>query len=305
MILSRALHRVRQWLSRRWWQLALTALALLLVADWFLPPLPSPRFLERWPAADTGFTPWKPLFPGIDYACACFSKPRPMKCHVVRIELARPGISLLAGAPGRSLQAGTASGFVSAFVRSQRVQVAINTTPFTPERVVPGLPVNVQGLAVSQGVRLSPAAGNLDSLVITRGNRARLVPAGGDTADAWNGLGGFLITLRGGTNVAEILPPEPATVIGLSHDGRRMFWLVVDGRQPGYSEGATARETAEILRRLGATEALNLDGGGSSTLACAGGWRGVRVLNRPYHWVWNGLQRPVGAVLGVRSQPAQ
>ena len=292
-------------LPRRWWQVALTALALLLVADWFLPPLPSPRFLERWPADDTGFTPWQPLFPGIDYARASFRTPRPMKCHVVRIELANPGVSFLTGAPGQSLLAETTSGFVSAFVRSQQVQVAINTTPFIPERVLPGLPVNLEGLAVSQGVRFSAAVDNLDSLVITRDNRARLVPAGGDTADAWNGLGGFLITLRGGTNVAEGLPPEPATVIGLSPDGRRMFWLVVDGRQPGYSEGATPHETAEILRTLGATEALNLDGGGSSTLACAGGRRGVRVLNRPYHWIWNGLERPVGAVLGVRSQPAQ
>lgn len=282
------------------------ALAILwLGADWFLPPLPTPRFLERWPAADSGFTSWEPLFAGIEYARANFRTPRPMKCHVVRIELTNTNVSLLTGSPGKGLLADTAAGFVSAFVRSQRVQVAVNTTPFTPDRVLPGLPVDLQGLAVSQGVRFSPAVGNLDSLVITRGNRARLVPAGGDTADAWNGLGGFLITMKGGTNVAEGLPPEPATVIGLSADGRWMYWLVVDGRQPRYSEGATPRETAELLRTLGASEALNMDGGGSSTLSCAGGWKGVRVLNRPYHWIWNGLERPVGAVLGARSQPVQ
>jgi hypothetical protein len=303
MLLRRFARRCRQLLPPQRRRLALGIVAVLLVTDWFLPPLPTPRCLERWPDAGTGFTPWTPLLAGVDYARANFSSPRPMKCHVVRIDLANPNVSLLARPPGQGAPSETDSEFVSTFVRSQAVQVAINTTPFVPDRVVPGRPVDLQGLAVSQGKRFSEAAGNLDSLVITRDNRARLVPAGGSTTDAWNGAGGFLITLRHGQNVAEKLRPEPATVVGLSADGRRMFWLVVDGRQPGYSEGATPAETAEMLLGLGATEALNLDGGGSSTLACAGGWKGVRVLNRPYHWVWSGLERPVGAALGVRSQP--
>ncbi len=303
MPLSRFTGRSRPLLPPRRRRLAFGIAVVLLVVDWFLPPLPTPRFLERWPDAGTGFTPWKPLLAGVDYARANFSSPRPMKCHVVRIDLTDTNVSLLARPPGPAAPFETDGEYVSTFVRSQAVQVAINTTPFAPDRVVPGRPVNLQGLAVSQGQRFSEAAGNLDSLVITRDNQARLVSAGGSTADAWNGAGGFLITLRHGQNVAEKLQPEPATVVGLSADGHRMFWLVVDGRQPGYSEGATPTETAEILLSLGATEALNMDGGGSSTLACAGGWKGMHVLNRPYHWVWSGLERPVGAALGVRSQP--
>lgn len=48
------------------------------------------------------------------------------------------------------------------------------------------------------------------------------------------------------------------------------------GRQKGLSDGMTFHELAELARRLGCTEALNLDGGGSSTL-----WLGGQVMNSP------------------------
>ena len=52
---------------------------------------------------------------------------------------------------------------------------------------------------------------------------------------------------------------------------------VIDGRFKGQGDGATIAETAYIARQLGLTEALNLDGGGSSTLWC----EEAGVVNRP------------------------
>ena len=45
-----------------------------------------------------------------------------------------------------------------------------------------------------------------------------------------------------------------------------MYLVVIDGRTPGKADGATIHETALIARLLGLENALNLDGGGSSTL---------------------------------------
>jgi exopolysaccharide biosynthesis protein len=54
--------------------------------------------------------------------------------------------------------------------------------------------------------------------------------------------------------------------------------IVVDGRFPGDAEGMTIAELTELSQKLGLTEALNLDGGGSSTL-----WvLPEGVLNHPY-----------------------
>lgn len=67
---------------------------------------------------------------------------------------------------------------------------------------------------------------------------------------------------------------HPRTAVGLKEDA--LIWVVVDGRQPGYSEGMSLDELAEFLRNAGCKDALNLDGGGSSTLFVRG-----KVMNRP------------------------
>ena len=58
---------------------------------------------------------------------------------------------------------------------------------------------------------------------------------------------------------------QPRTGVGIIDENHFVF-VVVDGRSPGYSEGVTMTELATIFQHLGATEAYNLDGGGSSTM---------------------------------------
>lgn len=67
----------------------------------------------------------------------------------------------------------------------------------------------------------------------------------------------------------------PRTAIGQKKDGTVLF-LVVDGRQPGYSLGATLRDVQDILYEQGCYIAANLDGGSSSTLFYNGS-----VVNKP------------------------
>lgn len=59
---------------------------------------------------------------------------------------------------------------------------------------------------------------------------------------------------------------EPRTAIGYNSDGTKAILLVVDGRQTGVSVGVPSKDLAAIMLNLGCTEALNFDGGGSSTL---------------------------------------
>ncbi|GAA2705874.1 hypothetical protein GCM10010429_15350 [Micromonospora olivasterospora] len=61
----------------------------------------------------------------------------------------------------------------------------------------------------------------------------------------------------------------PRTAVGFSADGRRMIMLTVDGRQAD-SRGVTQIEAGRMMAELGAWNALNLDGGGSSTLLAPG-----------------------------------
>jgi hypothetical protein len=83
---------------------------------------------------------------------------------------------------------------------------------------------------------------------------------------------------------------HPRTIMGT--DGDRIFWAVIDGRDPIHSLGATMEETRESAAALGLKSAINLDGGGSSQLV----WRGV-IANKPSE----GRERPLPYAIIVKS----
>ncbi len=73
----------------------------------------------------------------------------------------------------------------------------------------------------------------------------------------------------------------PRTCVGLCPDGRVLV-MVVDGRIPDYSNGATLVDLALIMRGLGATDMVNLDGGGSATMFLRpAGEQKFALQNRP------------------------
>lgn len=83
---------------------------------------------------------------------------------------------------------------------------------------------------------------------------------------------------------------HPRTAAGLSADGRTLFLAVIDGRATTRI-GMTCNETAALFTELGAHDAVNLDGGGSSTMWLAGSG----VANRPS----DGSPRTVGNHLAI------
>lgn len=109
-----------------------------------------------------------------------------------------------------------------------------------------------------------------------------------DLKDAQTALGGGPALLKEGqpTQFQSSDARHPRSAIGWNAE---FFFLVqVDGRQPGLSVGMSLAELAAHLRRLGCTDALNLDGGGSSTL-----WARGQVMNTPSE----GSERPMGNAL--------
>ncbi|MEN0023302.1 MAG: phosphodiester glycosidase family protein [Microbacterium sp.] len=93
------------------------------------------------------------------------------------------------------------------------------------------------------------------------------------------------------TNVGNhsIQGEQPRTAVGIIDDNHYVF-VVVDGRDEGYSRGVTLTELADIMTGLGATTAYNLDGGGSSTMYFNG-----EVVNQPS----NGGERGTSDILYV------
>ena len=88
---------------------------------------------------------------------------------------------------------------------------------------------------------------------------------------------------------------HPRTAVGVDQDTGEVLLLVVDGRS-SRSRGATMVELADLMVDLGADEAINLDGGGSSTMVARNRQGRVAVLNRPSE----GSLRRVANAISIR-----
>ena len=132
-----------------------------------------------------------------------------------------------------------------------------------------------ESMTAGQGVTLRKTLGFAGSVDLLGGNPMLVVDGAVPSADV-DQSGGFF-------------GPNPRTAVGTTADGTLLL-VVVDGRRPGYSTGATMRQLADLMVSLGARHALNLDGGGSTTL-----WLNGTIANRPS----DGAERGVSSALVV------
>ena len=158
--------------------------------------------------------------------------------------------------------------------------------------------VIIDGKFVST-VREGPALSILKDNSITIGTvNARSLP------NVRTAIGGSNQILFRGQITAPADAPAPRTSVGLSKDGKTMILLVVDGRRPDYSAGLSTSDLAKEMLRLGAHNAINLDGGGSSTFVRKSAKGAFDVINSPSDGsqlpIRLSFERPVAYVLGVR-----
>lgn len=108
----------------------------------------------------------------------------------------------------------------------------------------------------------------------------------GGVSQQWDsaayGVSGLYPLLRGGEIVSNLpATANPYTAVGIKADGTAIFYTI-DGRQSGYSIGATYAQVAQRLQELGCVSAVALDGGGSTNLgATLPGSNGFAIQNKP------------------------
>jgi exopolysaccharide biosynthesis protein len=164
-----------------------------------------------------------------------------------------------------------------------------------------GRPVDIQGWAISRGALRSASKDPAACVCVDADGNVR-IGAGAGIESAVEAMAGFQPVVSNGRLVAE--PSEvrhPRSAIGINHEGNRMWLVVVDGRQPGYSEGMSLAELAEVMLDLGCWDAVNLDGGGSSILGLSDRHGGLRVMNSPSGRVQGAVKiRPLPSILTIR-----
>ena len=262
---------------------------------------------------------------GLLYRVKVSNTPRPFRVHSLRVDLGlnrvEPVVLIAPDPDGRGPAEATLTLPQTLALRAGGdILALVNTNPF---RGLPdasghrshswhiGMPVDIGGLAVSWGTVRSEAVGEYQSVWFDSSNRIHIGIPGKDS-QVREGLAGFRSILRG-KNVLDKPggPMHPRTALGTDPSGNVLWLVVVDGRQKGFSEGVTLEELAKVMLDLGCTEAVNLDGGGSSVMMLADPKGGLVVANSPSDRVEGRISvRPVPIAFALRkkiclSQPAR
>jgi exopolysaccharide biosynthesis protein len=251
---------------------------------------------------------WQPLFKGVNHATGETDEPRLQKVNAIRVDLQDPDIQLITTPGNGALPGDTTRQTASSYIAQTDVQVAINGQYID---LATGYPYgDLFGLAMHEGQIVSPAQDlhaligvNPGTLLVTQDNVARIEQTypSTDLTGVWTAVESWAYLLIDGVNTGDprVIPGnvEPRSAVGLSQDGRYLTLMTIDGRQRGYSEGATSFEESEWLKRFGAYNGINLDGGGSTHLWVSEHEGGTYAVNRPTE------NRRVSNHLGIYAAP--
>jgi len=218
-------------------------------------------------AADT----WSTVAPGIEQLHRTTSAPQDY--HVVLVDLTRPEIWLRATGPGENGQR------TSTFANSVGATAAINGDLWDANNWAAYEPL---GLAVGDGWKWRDDTDIWSFVACDVTKQCYIDPWGHweEHSVRWfNAVGGMqdLLVIDG---VPQSYSPafynerHPRTSIGLTADGGTLILLIVDGRRPG-ALGMTFGELTAVMMEFGAYNAMNNDGGGSSTYFANGTVRNI------------------------------
>lgn len=252
--------------------------------------------MQTIPALAYSVGTFQPIFEGMWYAEAIVGSPRLMHAFALKIDLQNPYVATAASPGNGGNPYETALQTTPNFLSQYQLKCAVNASFFDA-----GLSPNtdIWGLLVSGGSVVStPNAYPFNSWLSCTASKVAQIAAGSSVpAGANNAVGGAEILMTGGVNGN--VPDsdlQPRTCYGLSQDNRYLIMVCVDGRQPGWSDGANNWDQTEFARNWGAWTVVKMDGGGSTTMARALNGQ-VVVCNRPCY----GYNRAVGSNYGIYS----
>ncbi len=239
---------------------------------------------------------------GIRYRREVLEWPRRIVIHLLEVDLSR-GSQLLASAPSQEGKSEAVTATTA--IDRLKADAVVNANYFYPFRESNPLDysphegelVQALGTAIGQGKTYGKTAGDW---VVFWSHPDGRVGFGEPSPGADSAVAGVACLVQKGQDVVrDPEKPYPRSALALNKARDRLWLVVVDGKQPRYSMGMTLRELSRFLLQLGVEDAIQLDGGGSSTLAARDDAGRAVLLSRPCHTKVPGRQRPVANFLGV------
>ncbi|MGD1872308.1 MAG: phosphodiester glycosidase family protein [Mastigocoleus sp.] len=254
----------------------------------------------------------KVLFKGIEYERSIVKKPRPVVIHIISIDLTEPGIKVLVTPPQNQQSYSTKARTTSDFLKEFRLQLAINANYFhpfhenTPWDYYPrtGDIVSTVGQAINHGRAYGKADSKWYVSCFGKNNLLQILKSDRCPDHTLQGIAGKeMLVINGESSNQQDNQDKPYSrvAIATNKEGNKLWLIAVDGKQPLYSEGLKKTELTNILLNLGVDRALNLDGGGSTTLVMEKDNQ-PKLLNSPSHTKIPMHERPVANHIGFYAE---
>jgi len=266
------------------------------------------------------------VLPGVRLCKLALTEPRLMKVNIIRVDLTLPGLRF-AGTPRARNWGMEMPDFPGGVIRTFRettadfmkmcrmpVQaggygvnmfLAVNsvpwtpwTTPFTHKYADP------LGVMISNGVVVDEEQKNCGAhFVVWKDGTVAIEPSvpADKFQDIWLCAGGFAVLLDDGQPVNQgDKSIHPRMVYGISQDKHWLYLMTIDGRQKEWSIGANNEEMTKLMQDAGAWDAINMDGGGSTTM-CLWDYQKNEAVMLNHHS--GNSKRNVGGNIGLYIDP--
>ena len=214
---------------------------------------------------------WRPLSPGIE-AADIHNPQLPLIVHIVKIDLLNPAVSVITSEAAlfKNNRGRLRGETTRDFALRHNTIVAFNAAPFKTRSLLFSVYRTIVGIHITDFRRMSMPHERYGALLFYADKTARIIDA--QTEDLLlenvrHAVGGFWTILRNGTVLPQKLHRRDSrTAVGIADNGRTLFVVAVEGENKRKSHGLSFEETARLIRELGADDALQLDGGSSSSL---------------------------------------
>lgn len=208
-------------------------------------------------------------------------------CHAVKIDLSNPQLSISIYPDNSELKSTTASSL------AKNNDIVINTTPWSQK--IPLISKKIPaGIIYADGTTYSKANKNYDAICFYKTQKTdaissdssktnyraaiiapqteikltsnNFLPPNDPNSTTLFAIGGFWQILKDGEKLSFKEICDSRTAIGISKDQKTLYILIVEGEQKSRSKGLTYGQCSEIFTKFGAFNAIELDGGSSTTL---------------------------------------
>ncbi len=217
---------------------------------------------------------WQELEKGL-WLSTLYYENYPLIVHAVKIDLSNPKLKIVSTDEKRFDTGGKVKMQTTMqFAKKHNTLIASVANFFYTKSYIFSSRARILGLYMSNGKTLNPAHKNFGSVYFFKDNSALISDAGEvfekkDISTSVNkAISGRKMILKNGKAIITGLHPieDSRTCLGLAKDRKSLYLVFIEAENKRKSRGITYDQTAFFMKKLGATDAIQLDGGGSSSL---------------------------------------